>query len=274
MTTTTKRDRKRDGRRGARLEDIEKGLGDDGSAGEPGQQEEEDATRQVDWPFVEMCLATAALRMILLHGPPGVGKTYAGYRKGRVAEGVYSLTLTDETPAAELRGMWVPRKDGFVWQDGPVVTAMREGARVVINEIGAASPDVLSFLLACCESRESARITLPNGEHLVPAPGFHLVATSNEPPTSLPLALQDRFDCTIEVNAPHPEALAKLDERLRHAALQTFALEPERAVSLRAWLKLQELLEAMELRTACLVVFGGERGRKIHEALTMQQLAF
>ena len=170
--------------------------------------------------------------------------------------------------------MWVPQKDGYVWQDGPVVSAMREGARVVVNEIGQASPDVMAFLLACCESRDSARMTLPTGEHLVPEEDFNMVATSNEAPSSLPLALRDRFDCTIEIDAPHPEALALLSEPLREAALRTFALEPERAVSLRAWLKLEELIGVMELSQACRAVFGAERGRKIHEALTMRQLSF
>jgi MoxR-like ATPase len=228
----------------------------------------------VDWAFVEACLAAIALRMIFLWGPPGVGKTYAGYKKGRIDAGVYSITLTDETPAAELRGMWMPEKDGYVWRDGPVVRAMREGARVVVNEIGQASPDVLSFLLACCESRDSARITLPTGEHVMPAEGFNLVATSNEPPSHLPAALRDRFDCTIEIGAPHPEALALLSEPLRNAALQTFDLSADRAISLRAWLKLEELQKEMDPFVACRAVFGEDRGRKVYEALTMRQLSF
>jgi len=236
--------------------------------------QDQETPRAVDWTFVETCLATAALRMIFLWGPPGVGKTFAGYRKGRIDQGVYSITLTDETPAAELRGMWMPDKDGYVWYDGPVVRAMRDGARVVVNEIGQASPDVLSFLLACCESRDSARLTLPNGDHVAPAESFNLVATSNDPPSSLPAALRDRFDCTIEISQPHPEALALLSDPLRNAALQTFDLSAERAISLRAWLKLEELLKEMEIFQACRAVFGEERGRKVHEALTMRQLSF
>lgn len=231
---------------------------------------------RVDWDFVETCLSLAALRMIYLHGPPGVGKTFAGYKKGRIENGVDSITLTDETPAAELRGMYMPEGDRYVWRDGPVVAAMRRGGRVVVNEIGVAGPDGLSFLLACCESRASAGMTLPNGERVVPAEGFNMVATSNESPANLPPALHDRFDCTIEIDAPHPEAMALLSEPLRRAALGTFDLAPERAVSLRSWLKLEELIQSdeMDLFLACRAVFGRERGAKIHEALTLQQLSF
>lgn len=231
-----------------------------------------DTLPQVDWEFVERCLATQAIRTVYFHGPPGLGKTFAAYTKGRIASAPYAVTLTEETPSAELRGFWAPRGGELVWQDGPVVKALREGVRLVINELACASPDVLAFLFPILESRETARLTLPTGETVEPAPGFSVVCTSNEPPEALPEALRDRFDCTILIDAPHPEALKRLSPELRQAALQTFDLEPERALSLRSWLKLEELRHELGLRDACIAVFGAERGRHIHEALTMKQL--
>lgn len=230
------------------------------------------AERAVSWPFVERCLATPLIRTVYFHGPPGVGKTWSAYHTGRVEDGVYAITLTEETPASELRGFWTPRGGELVWQDGPFVAAMREGARLVVNEISHASPDVLALLYPVLESRETARLTLPTGETVAPAPGFHVICTDNEPPHALPPALRDRFDCVIEIDAPHPDALARLSPPVRRAALQTFDLEPERAVSLRSWLTLEVLKEELGLRDACIAVFGAERGRHVHEAMTVAQL--
>ena len=231
----------------------------------------ESGNSQVDWPFIVRLLGEEKIRTLLLHGPPGTGKTYACYTMGRIHNGVYAITLTEETPAAELRGTWMPRGNEFVWVDGPCTQAMREGARLVINEISHGSDDVLALLYAVLESAETARLTLPTNETVFPAPGFNVCATDNAGPEKLPGALRDRFDSIQEVDAPHPDALARLSEPLQRAAVQSFGLEPERAVSIRSWLKLEELREVLGLTDACRAVFGRERGSLIHDALVLAQ---
>src|SRR5438067_2368000 len=70
------------------------------------------------WTLANVVLAQSP--RVLLHGPPGAGKTYAATRFGlRPGQPVASCTLTPETPAAELPGFYVPRGNEFVWQDGP-----------------------------------------------------------------------------------------------------------------------------------------------------------
>jgi MoxR-like ATPase len=233
------------------------------------QPEFQDADPLAGWNLIERVLASRLVDRAYLWGPPGTGKTYAAYRKGRIGSGVYAITLTQETPASELRGHYLPKGSEVVWHDGPVLRAMRAGARLVINEASHASDDALAFLYPILEFHETARITLPSGETVTPAPGFNVVVTDNSPPDDLPEALRDRFDVTIEVKEPHPEALAALAEPLREAARRSLALEPERRVSLRRWLVLDRLRHELGLATACVAVFGAERGPQIHDAILL-----
>jgi MoxR-like ATPase len=224
---------------------------------------------KLDWALVEHVLASNLLDHILIWGPPGIGKSYAAYTKGRIERGVYSLVLTPETPASELRGFYLPRGGELVWSDGPAVRAMREGARLVIEELHEASDDTRALLHALLDDRETARLTLPTSETVVPAPGFQVVATANLGPEALAPALRDRFDALLHLTEPHPEGLELLDEPLRAIARRSFALGEERHVSLRGWLVLQKLMSELGLETACRVVFGPERGPGLHDALAL-----
>lgn len=231
----------------------------------------ESCTGRVGWELIERVLTCCALARVYLWGRPGIGKTYVAYHKGQIERGVYALTLTPEMPASELRGHYLPKGSAFDWHDGPALRAMREGARLVINEIRHASDDVLAFLYPILEFPETARVTLPSGETVTPAPGFHVIVTDNAPPDELPPALRDRFDAVLEIQEPHPEALERLSPTLREVARRSFALEDERRISLRGWLVLDRLRERLGLGEACLVVFGAERGSQIHDAVVLAE---
>lgn len=222
-----------------------------------------------DWEFVEEVLASPLAHTIYLSGPSGIGKTYTAYRSGLRGRDVFSISLTPETPAAELRGFWMPKGDRFVWQDGVFIDAMRKGARVVINEIAHASHDVLAILHPVLESRETAQLTLPNLETVSPAEGFQVVCTDNLPIEQLPESLRDRFTSVLHVDRPHPDSLAALSADLREAALRTFDLEAERAVSIRGWLSVQAFEADFGLEKACRAVFGRERGDQIFRATVL-----
>jgi len=219
-----------------------------------------------DWRFVEKVLDSPSAHTLYLWGPPGTGKTYTACRAGRRDRELYVITLTPETPAAELRGFWMPKGTEFVWQDGVFIEAMRKGALIVINEIAHASHDVIAILHPVLESRETAQLTLPNMETIRPAEGFQVVCTDNLPPSQLPESLRDRFKSVLHVNRPHPDALARLPDDLREAALRTFDLESERSVSLRGWLSVLDFEEEFGREDAFRVVFGRERGEQIYSA--------
>lgn len=219
------------------------------------------------WDFVKTVLDCAAIRTVYLWGPPGIGKTYSAYNGGRAASGLYSITLTEDTPASELRGQWIPQGGEFTWHDGPFTAAMRHGFRLVVNEVSHASDDVLALLYPVLESMATARMTLPTGETVEPKPSFHVIVTDNEAPEQLPEALQDRFDATIHVDKPHPDAIKQLSKPLRLAAERTCSLGDDRAISLRSWFKLDELHPILGMETACRAVFGENRMIHVLDAL-------
>lgn len=189
----------------------------------------------------------------LLYGPPGTGKSYAA-QSG--ADGVRNVTITPDTPAAELRGHYHPRGGEFVWVDGPIVAAMRDGSRVVLNEIDHAGGDTLSFLLAALDNRESCRITLPSGETVIPAAGFHCVATMNGRPDDLLPALRDRFSAAVEIGEPHPAAIEALPVDLQNAARGTVSASGADQITLRSWLAFARLRSAIGPEVAAQAVFG------------------
>ena len=227
--------------------------------------------RLSSWEKLEYALSSDldATRIIYVWGPPGCGKSYLAISSGRIDQGFYAVTLTDETSAAELRGHFLFRGGDAFWHDGPFVRAMREGKRLIINEIGNANADVLALLFPILESLETAEITLPSGETIRPAVGFHVVATDNRPPDQLPEALDDRFGVYVRVSEPHPGAIEKLHPQLRALALASACIEDERRVSARGWLALQSLIPTFGLEAGCQLAFGPDRGPLVYETIVM-----
>jgi MoxR-like ATPase len=224
-----------------------------------------------EWTLATDVLSSLYVRTIYIHGPPGIGKTYAAYNIGRIAAGVYPITLTPEMPASELMGHFIPKGNELVWQYGPFAKAMRAGGRLVINEISHASSDVLAILYPVLESVETAQLMLPTGEIIRPAAGFNVTATDNAPPDGLPEALQDRFDCVVGLTRPHPAVFAALNPMLRKAAERSFSLDDERRVSMRKWMTISRLMDVMGLEKACCAVLGAPRGRQVYEAIMLDQ---
>jgi MoxR-like ATPase len=196
---------------------------------------------------------------VLLHGVSGTGKSYAARRTNlKFKEKVYSVSLTDDTPAAELRGHYGLRGGEYEWMDGPCVMAWRKGGRLVLNELEKASGDAQTFLLGMLDDMEIAQQTLPTGETIKPIEGYHVVATMNgNPEDHLEPALRDRFPCCIEVDSVAPAALFRLPEEIQEAAKNTTIVDdPQRKISVRVWNEFVRLREIMGDDLAACCVFG------------------
>lgn len=70
----------------------------------------------------------------------------------------------------------------FVWEDGPLVTAMRQGCLLLIDEINLAEDAVLERLNSVLEPERTLLLAEKGGpaaEQVLAAEGFRVVATMN-----------------------------------------------------------------------------------------------
>ena len=70
----------------------------------------------------------------------------------------------------------------FMWEDGPLVTAMRQGCLLLVDEINLAEDAVLERLNSVLEPGRTLLLAEkggPSAEQIVAAEGFRVIATMN-----------------------------------------------------------------------------------------------
>lgn len=229
------------------------------------------------WQKVASALTAGIDRLVLL-GPSGTGKTYAGLHYGNVMGGSFRMVCTEDMTNSEVTGNFMPNgKGGWSWMPGAALKAWNGngtiGGRLVVDEVDKMSGDVLGTALAMLDSPESASWEHPEtGEIHRPRHGFSAVMTTNiEDVRELPTALADRFPVRIRIDQPHPDALARLSVDLRGLAVRMADAGSQR-ISLRAFYALDELRSTLPLEEACEIVFG-ERAGSIMDAMKVDALA-
>ncbi|MBF6366883.1 AAA family ATPase [Nocardia puris] len=113
---------------------------------------------------------------VLLYGPPGTGKT-------SLIEAAYGDLLTvqgdGDTSTADFVGEYTQTPDGrFVFMDGPLVRAMKEGRVLFIDDATLISPTVLAAVYPAMDGRKEL-VVKATGEVVKAAPGFFIVAGHN-----------------------------------------------------------------------------------------------
>lgn len=155
-------------------------------------------TRSKWWEILEAVLA-AGMSRILLVGPPGTGKSTTADRDG------LRVTCHEDAGPESMVGTFIQKDGNTIWINGPSVNSMIGGTRVVLDEIGHASPECMSLLYALLDDAPS--IMLPTGENVKAKKGYQVICTSNDNPADLADAILDRIEAVIVADIPHPAAV-------------------------------------------------------------------
>jgi len=229
------------------------------------------------WQMFEDAI-TNGIDRVVLHGPSGIGKTYAGLNMGDTTGGAFRLVCTEDMTNMDVTGAFMPSADkGFQWVNGSAIKAWEGngivGGRLIVDEVDKASGDVFATLLAMLDSPESATWEHPETGRIVrPREGFTAIMTTNvENMDELPTALADRFPVRIRINAPHPTALLALSPDLRNFAVR-MADAGERRISLRAFASFDKLRKGLGDKRASEIVFGS-RSESILDAIAIDKVS-
>ncbi|XP_040284697.1 midasin isoform X1 [Bufo bufo] len=100
---------------------------------------------------------------ILLEGSPGVGKTSLVTALAKASGNhLVRINLSEQTDVTDLFGTDLPIEGGkggeFAWRDGPLLSALKAGHWVVLDELNLASQSVLEGLNACFDHRAEVYI--------------------------------------------------------------------------------------------------------------------
>ena len=130
-----------------------------------------------------MVAALGADRHLLLEGPPGTGKsTVLRAVAQESGVGFEFVEGNAELTPARLVGTFDPAavlSEGYspeVFVDGPLVSALRDGSLLYVEEINRIPEETLNVLITVMSEGE---LHVPRLGHVLAAPGFRLVAAMN-----------------------------------------------------------------------------------------------
>jgi len=164
----------------------------------------------VPWGHHETCetvIKSGMFAPMYVTGLSGNGKTTMVMQAcANLKRECFRVNITSATDEDDLLGGFRLINGNTVWQDGPVVAAMRQGAVLLIDEI-----DLGTHLMMCLQSvLEGKGVFLKKiNEFVTPAAGFTIFATANTKGKGsddgrfagtnvMNEAMLDRFDWTLE----------------------------------------------------------------------------
>ena len=115
----------------------------------------------------------------LLKGPTGTGKSrFVEYMAHQLDKKIITISCHEETSSTDLIGRFIIKGAETVWLDGPLTTAVKEGAIIYLDEIAEARPDVIVAIHSLTDHRRELFID-KLGETIKAHDDFMLVASFN-----------------------------------------------------------------------------------------------
>jgi nitric oxide reductase NorQ protein len=116
---------------------------------------------------------------LLLKGPTGTGKSrFVEYMAHQLDQRLITISCHEETSSTDLIGRFIIKGAETVWLDGPLTTAVKEGAILYLDEVAEARPDVIVAIHSLTDHRRVLFID-KLGETVKAHEDFMLVASFN-----------------------------------------------------------------------------------------------
>ena len=115
----------------------------------------------------------------LLKGPTGTGKSrFIEFMAHKLDKKLITISCHEETSSTDLIGRYIIKGAETIWLDGPLTTAIKEGAIIYLDEIAEARPDVIVAIHSLTDHRRELFID-KLGITLKAHEDFMLVASFN-----------------------------------------------------------------------------------------------
>jgi nitric oxide reductase NorQ protein len=174
---------------------------------------------------VELFEAAYAARLpVMLKGPTGCGKTrFVEYMAYKMNRPLITVACHEDLSSTDLVGRFLLEGNETVWHDGPLTTAVRNGAICYLDEVVEARKDTVVIIHPLTDDRRRLPIE-KRGTVIEAPPEFMLVVSYNPGYQSilkdLKQSTRQRF-VAMEFDYPDPEAEAAIVAKEGGVELET-----------------------------------------------------
>lgn len=155
-------------------------------------------------------VAIEANMPVLLVGDTGTGKTtIVKDLADKVQKTWVRFNLTGETTVEEFVGKYTLSNGETQWQDGVLLSAMKQGHWLIVDEVNVALPEILFVLHSLLDDERAVMVANHDGEVVKPHEQFRFFATMNPVDEyagtkDLNKAFKSRFGMILNMDYPTP----------------------------------------------------------------------